>query len=127
MLKVIREDGIDESFRIVNAPIYVVARHNGYKRCLSRSAALNNLAHFMVSKVFSVSGIPTEEPYEQVFVDGVLANKIGDKTQQYLSAHERCIRRLRRILAKKRAFNLWERKHEAFKQQYAELLSQKPY
>lgn len=115
MLKIIREDAIDECFRVEQSPIFVVSRHGGYKRCLSRSAAINNLAHYMVTKTFFRSGIPTNEDYEQVFVDGVLAHKVGDHTEQYNSAHSRCARRIRLILAKKREFKEWERKHEALK------------
>ncbi len=126
-LSVIKEDAIDESFRIVQSPVFVVTRHGWSKRCLSRSAAINNLAHYMVSKAFRRSGIETNEACEPVFVNGVFAYKAGGHTQQYLAAHVRCTRRIRRILAKKREFKAWVDKHEEIKQQYAEHLANKPY
>ncbi|MCX8967401.1 hypothetical protein EHW66_21275 [Erwinia psidii] len=126
-LSVIREDAIDESFCIMQAPVYVVSRHGGYKRCLSRSAAINNLAHYMVTKTFRRSGISTNEDCEPVFVNGVCAYKAGDHTEQYNLAHDRTSRRIRRILNKKRKYKEWERRHDALKKQYAELLSNKPF
>lgn len=127
MLQVIREDGIDESFRIVQSPVFVVARHGWSKRCLSRSAAINNLAHYMVTETFRRSGIDTNEPTILVEQDGVTVHQIGRHTQEYLFAHNRCTRRIRRILSKKREFQQWVQKHEALKQQYAEHLANKPY
>ncbi|MDR6298241.1 hypothetical protein [Pantoea dispersa] len=126
-LTVIREDAIDESFRIVQSPVFVVTRHGWSKRCLSRSAAINNLAHYMVSKTFRRAGIDINEPDEPVFHEGSLVHKAGRHTQQYLFAHNRCVRRIRRILAKKRDFQRWASRHEEIKQQYAEHLANKPY
>lgn len=126
-LTVIREDAIDESFRIEQSPVFVVTRHGWSKRCLSRSAAINNLAHYMVSKTFRRAGLETNEAYEPQFINGVFAYKAGGHTKQYLSAHNRCTRRIRRILAKKREFKAWVAKHEEIKQQYAEHLANKPY
>lgn len=126
-LPVIREDAIDESFRIVQSPVFVVTRHGWSKRCLSRSAAINNLAHYMVTKTFRRSGIDTNEPDEPVNHDGVIVHQLGRHTQQYLFAHMRCARRIRRILAKKREFQQWVNKHEELKQQYAAHLANKPY
>lgn len=127
MMRVIKEDAIDECFRIVQSPVFVVSRHGGHKRCLSRSAAINNLSHYMVTKVFRLAEIPTNEACEPVYVNGVFAYKAGDHTEQYNSAHSRCSRRIRLILAKKREFKEWERRHETLKSQYAELLSNKPF
>ena len=126
-LSVIREDAIDESFRVVQSPVFVVTRHGWSKRCLSRSAAINNLAHYMVSKTFRRASIETNEACEPVFVNGVFAYKTGAHTEQYSLAHIRCARRIRRILAKKREHQLWVKKHEELKQQYAEHLANKPY
>ncbi|WP_324030018.1 hypothetical protein GC087_06600 [Pantoea sp. JZ2] len=126
-LSVIKEDAIDESFRIVQSPVFVVTRHGWSKRCLSRSAAINNLAHYMVLKAFTRSGFETCEPDVPVIRDGLSVIQAGSLTQQYLAAHNRCTRRIRRILAKKREFKAWVAKHEAIKTQYAEHLANKPY
>lgn len=126
MLQVIREDAISESFRIVESPVYVVNRHGGYKRCLSRSAAINNLAHYMVTETFRRADIDTNEYCEPLFMDGAIIHRIGEHTQSYLFAHSRCCRRIRLLLAKKREFKEWQRKHELIKKRYAEHLAKKP-
>ena len=125
-LTVTREDAIDESFRIEQSPVYVVTRHGWSKRCLSRSAAINNLAHYMVTKTFHRAGYETNDPMFDEF-DRPIARSIGQHTQQYSFAHIRCARRIRRILAKKREFRTWVAKHEEIKQQYAKHLADKPY
>ncbi|ARF49624.1 hypothetical protein [Pantoea stewartii] len=125
-LSVIKEDSIDESFRIVSSPVFVVTRHGWSKRCLSRSAAINNLAHYMVTKTFHHAGLQTNDPMLDGFNQPV-PHSVGPHTQQYLFAHNRTARRIRRILAKKREFKAWVAKHEAIKTQYAEHLANKPY
>lgn len=126
MLKVIKEDAIDECFRIAQSPVFVVARHGWSKRCLSRSAAINNLAHYMVTKVFHSLAIATNHPMYDADARPII-HSVGQHTQQYLFAHDRTARRVRLILAKKRKQKEWERKHEALKKQYAVLLSNKPF
>lgn len=125
-LSVIREDAIDESFRVVQSPVFVVTRHGWSKRCLSRSAAINNLAHYMVTRTFHRAGIATNDPMFDEFGRPIV-HSIGQHTKQYSFAHIRCARRIRRILAKKREFKQWVQKHEEIKQQYAEHLANKPY
>ncbi|RJT45697.1 hypothetical protein [Rahnella woolbedingensis] len=122
-----KERAIDESFKIVQSPVFVVTRHGWRKRCLSRSAALNNLAHYMVTKTFRRSGWPTHEDDTPVIRDGVLIHQMGEHTASYFAAHYRCIRRIRLLLARKLAIAKWQEKHEEMKQQYAELLSNKPF
>jgi len=118
---------IDTAFTTVQSPVYVVTHHGRSKRCLSRSAAINNLAHYMVTKTFYRSGWPTNEPDQPIMRDGSLIHRLGEHTESYFSAHRRCSRRIRRLLAKKREIAKWEAKHEEIKQQYAELLSNKPF
>lgn len=108
-------------------PLYVVMRNGGKRRFLSRGAALNNLAHYMVSAVFRKLGLPTNEPYAPVFHNGTLAHRIGDYTSDYLYAHQRCVRRLWRILARKRAIQQWNEKYDAWVARRDELMKQKPY
>ncbi|MDV7025232.1 hypothetical protein R4P48_21480 [Atlantibacter subterranea] len=130
----ISTSAIDFAFRQFDTPagsLYVVMRHGGKRRFLSRSAALNNLAHYMVSKVFRRAGIPTNEPYEPVFHNGTLAHRVGDHTSDYLYAHQRCVRRLRRILARKREqqrwLSKWESMHNRFVKERDELQANKPF
>lgn len=121
---------IDVAFRqyvTPAGPLYVVMRNGVKRRFLSRGAALNNLAHYMVSAVFRKLGLPTNEPYAPVFHNGTLAHRIGDYTSDYLYAHQRCVRRLRRILARKRAIQQWNEKYDAWVARRDELMKQKPY
>lgn len=126
-LTVIREDAIDDSFRTLQSPVYVVTRHGRTKRCLSRSAAINNLAHYMASHAFRIAGKRTRYPDKPVEHEGTTVYEAGKSTLRYLAAHRRCERRIRRILAKKREHHLWVKKHEELKQQYAKHLADKPY
>lgn len=119
--------GIDAAFSRPLRPVYIVTRHGSHKRCLSRSAALNNLAHYMVIKVFSLADIETNEACEPVFVNGVFAYKSGEHTEQYNLAHSRCVRRIRRLLARKREIQQWQEKHDALTEQYREFMKTKPF
>lgn len=67
----------------------------------------------MVTKTFQRAGLNTNEPDEPVFSNGVLVNRMGQHTQQYLFAHARCMRRIRRILERKRAAQKWLAKWDA--------------
>ncbi|HAT1683541.1 TPA: hypothetical protein I8Y21_004290 [Klebsiella oxytoca] len=120
---------IDESFRIVQSPVFVVSRHGYSKRCLSRSAAINNLAHYMVTRTFHLAGIETNEPVSDESGRPV-AHSTGPHTQQYLFAHNRCARRVRRILARKRDMQnwhaKWKRMHDRYIKERDELQATKP-
>ncbi len=125
---------IDVAFRQYETPagpLYVVMRHGGKRRFLSRGAALNNLAHYMVSTVFRKLDLPTNEPCQQIFEDGSIAYHLGDHTSDYLCAHQRCLRRLRRILARKRKqqrwLSKWESMHNRFVKERDELQASKPF
>ena len=128
--KRISSTSIDSAFAKDMQPVYVVSRH-GYSRLfLSRSAAISNLAHYMVTKTFHRAGLNTNEPDEPVFSNGVLVNRMGQHTQQYLFAHARCMRRIRRILERKRAAQKWLAKWDAMHDRYVkereELQAEKP-
>ncbi|WP_104556575.1 hypothetical protein [Enterobacter sichuanensis] len=118
---------IDSAFAKEQQPVYVVSRHGYSRRFLSRSAALSNLAHYMVTKTFRRAGLNTNEPDEPVFSNGVLVNRMGQHTQQYLFAHNRCVRRLRLILARKREMQKWTKKYDAWVAHRDQLMKQKPF
>lgn len=82
--KRISSTSIDSAFAKDMQPVYVVSRHGYSRRFLSRSAAISNLAHYMVTKTFQRAGLNTNEPDEPVFSNGVLVNRMGQHTQQYL-------------------------------------------
>lgn len=129
--KRISPTSIDSSFAKELQPVYVVSRHGYSRRFLSRSAAISNLAHYMVTKTFHRAGLNTNEPDEPVFSNGVLVNRMGQHTQQYLFAHNRCARRIRRILAYKRDMQKWCEKWDAMHDRYVkergELQANKPF
>jgi len=119
--------GIDAAFSRPLRPVYIVTRHGYHKRCLSRSTALNNLAHYMTNHVFHLVGMQTHYPDTPVHRDGVIVHQLGQPTECYLSAHARCVRRIRRLLARKRAIQQWQEKHDALTEQYREFMITKPF
>jgi len=121
------KSGIDAAFSRPLRPVYIVTRHGYRKRCLSRSAALNNLAHYMTTHVFRLVGIRIYHPDMPVQRDGVIVHQLGQPTECYLSAHARCIRRIRGLLAKKREIQQWQEKHDALTDQYREFMKTKPF
>lgn len=116
--KRITTSSIDRAFAKELQPVYVVSRHGYSRRFLSRSAAISNLAHYMVTKTFHRAGLNTNEPDEPVFSNGILVNRMGQHTQQYLFAHNRCMRRIRRILERKRETQKWLEKWDAMHDRY---------
>ncbi|WP_208952534.1 hypothetical protein [Rahnella sp. ChDrAdgB13] len=118
---------IDESFKKVQSPVYVVTRHGRRRRFLSQSAAMNNLVHFMVTGTFDKAGISTHEPSTPVIVNGHKAEKRGDLTKQYWNAYSRTYNRLLKLRSRLREISKSEAKHEEIKKQYADHLSNKPF
>lgn len=116
--KRISTTSIDSAFAKELQPVYVVSRHGYSRRFLSRSAAISNLAHYMVTKTFHRAGLNTNEPDEPVFSNGILVNRMVQHTQQYLFAHKRCMRRIRRILERKRETQKWLEKWDAMHDRY---------
>lgn len=119
--------GADAAFRQLQSPVYVVTRHGRRRRFLSRSAAINNLVHFMVTGIFDKAGIPTHEGMQQVWNEGVLAHKRGELTERYWSAHHRTHRRVQKLMARRREIAKWQKSYDAATGNIAQLLSQKPY
>ncbi|WP_033748574.1 hypothetical protein [Pantoea sp. NGS-ED-1003] len=119
--------GVDDAFRQVKSPVYIVTRHGRNRRFLSRSAAINNLVHFMVTGTFDKAGIPTHEDMREVWSEGVLVHKQGELTEQYWNAHNRTYRRVLKLMARRRAIQKWKKNYDAASSTIAQLLSQKPY
>ncbi|MGF7166964.1 hypothetical protein FHW04_003350 [Pantoea sp. AN62] len=128
-LSVIREDALDESFHVVQSPVFVVTRHGRNRRFLSRSAAINNLVHFMVTGTFDKAGIPTHSETRQAWNEslGAMVHKRGELTEQYWNAHHRTYRRLQKLMARRREIAKWQKSYDAATSNIAQLLSQKPY
>ncbi|WGI52396.1 hypothetical protein QBX66_21575 [Salmonella enterica subsp. diarizonae serovar 48:i:z] len=121
---------IDQAFRRYPTPVgpvYFVERNGWKRRTLSREAALNSLAYYMVVDVFLLFGWPLRYPDIPLSPGHV---QRGDLTAEYREAHERCVRRLRRILARKREMQKWLTRWDAFHnrtvKERAELQASKP-
>lgn len=121
---------IDQAFRKVPQPVYVVMRHSDVKRCFSRDTALNHPARFMTKEVFRRAGIPVEyAPVREMRPEGEVWVTQG-LTDEFQRAHQRCVRRLRRILARKREMQKWCEKwdsmHDRFVKEVDALQANKP-
>ncbi|EML2643419.1 hypothetical protein ACRZF5_002958 [Citrobacter freundii] len=112
-------------------PLFVAQRHGRIKKCFSRDTAIRYLAFFMTTWAFGASGFRERHPDVLVDMDhGEQAWRRGETTVEYLAAHQRCVRRLRRILASKREAQQWLAKwdsmHDRYVKEQAELQASKP-
>lgn len=121
---------IDLAFERKPLPVYVVSRHGYVRRCFSRDTALWSLAKFMTRKVFSESGFAIEyDPIPEQRLEGEVWI-IQGPTAKFKAAQRRCVRRLRRILARKREMQKWcgkwDAMHDRFVKEVDALQSSKP-
>lgn len=102
-------------------PLFVAKRYGRIKKCFSRDTAIRHLAFFMTTMVFERSGIQQRHPDEKVSAPGVPHEmwRKGESTDEYLAAHQRCVRRLRRLLDLQRAKAGWRKKWESMHDRYA--------
>ncbi|HBV5662680.1 TPA: hypothetical protein NBL13_004880 [Klebsiella pneumoniae] len=113
--------------------LYVAIRHGRMKRCFSRGTAISWLAHFLTSHAFARSGFTQRHPDVQVvhpLKPELIHWQRGAVTTEYFNAHQRTVRRLRRILARKREMQKWCEKWDAMHDRYVkereELQASKP-
>lgn len=115
------------AFKRKPLPVYVASRHGYVKRCFSRDTALQHLAKFMTTKVFWCAGLPVEyAAVREMRPEGEVWVRQG-RTVEFNRAHQRCIRRLRRILTRKREIQKWNEKYDAWAVRWDELMKQKPF
>ncbi|MFT8077252.1 hypothetical protein ACMYL5_23280, partial [Salmonella enterica subsp. enterica serovar Typhimurium] len=108
--------------------LYAAIRHGRMKRCFSRDTAIRWLAHFLTSHSFTRSGLKQRHPDFLVEQDhGEQVWRRGETTDAYHRAHQRTIRRLRLILARKREIQKWNEKYDAWAARWDEMMKQKPY
>ncbi|MGZ0288277.1 hypothetical protein ACTM6E_26335 [Citrobacter freundii] len=114
-------------------PLFVAVRHGRTKKCFTRDTAIRYLAFFMTTEAFSRSSF--EQRYPDVQAVHHLNPELncwqrGGVTVEYIGAHQRCVRRLRRILAIKRDMTKWCEKwdsmHDRYTKEVNELQSCKP-
>lgn len=126
-LDLIDDGGIEIAFQLKPEPVYFVMRHGRRKKCFSRETAINRLAHFMTEKVFKRAGVSSSIGETYTEVDGCIHWNRGESSPEYISAHKRCMRRIRRLLAKQREMLKWQKKYEKWSSQHIELMKTKPY
>ncbi|MCL5589859.1 hypothetical protein [Enterobacter roggenkampii] len=111
-------------------PLFVAERHGRIKKCFSRDTAIRYLAFFMTSRAFGASGFEQRYPdVKKVHPDIPDLNcwLRGDVTLEYREAHQRCVRRLRRILARKREIRKWYSAWDALHDQLTEMKACRPF
>lgn len=119
--------GIDDAFQLKQQPVYVVTRHGRSKKSFSRETAIRRLAHFMVQKTFDRAGVPTHEGGYQKEEDGITHFHRGEITLGYWQAHHRCERRIRKLLARKREKEKWQREYDEWASKHDDLMKRRPY
>lgn len=121
--------GIEDAFRKIDMPVYVIYRHGVYKRYLSRSAAIERLARVMASHVYNMQQLHTREC--SIYDEEREAWVLGELTPRFTLCCQRAKRRILRLLAKKRAIDKWNRDYDRWvdkcKESRDELFSRKPY
>ncbi|EEE9946919.1 hypothetical protein DJ252_18400 [Salmonella enterica subsp. enterica serovar Uzaramo] len=127
----LKPTAIDQAFQKFDTPVgpvYFVERHGNTRRCFSRDRALFHLAKFMTTRTFYRSGFRQRYPNIRIS-PGV--EQLGDLTVEYHEAHERCVRRLCLLLARKREIQKWKEKHkliiDRFVKELNELGTRCPY
>ncbi|HDL7098242.1 TPA: hypothetical protein PXM79_000982 [Yersinia enterocolitica] len=126
-LDLIDDGGIEVAFQLRPEPVYFVMRHGRRKKCLSRETAINRLAHFMTEKVFKRADISSRVGEKYTQVDGCIHWDKGEQSPRYIVSHNRCMRRIRRLLAKQSEILKWQKKYDKWSKQHIELMKTKPY
>ena len=88
-------------------PLFVAVRHGRTKKCFTRDTAIRYLAFFMTTEAFRRSGFQQRHPRVRIDRDDMEVWRDGETKAEYLAAHQRCERRLRRILNRKREMQKW--------------------
>ncbi len=111
-------------------PLFVAVRHGRIKKCFTQDTAIRYLAFFMTSEAFYRSGFEQRHPDVRIDRDDIQMWRRGETTAEYLAAHQRTIRRLRRLLARKREMQkwcaAWDAMHDRYVKEVAALQSNKP-
>lgn len=97
-------------------PLFVAVHHGLIKKCFTRDTAIRYLAFFMTSEAFYRSGFEQRHPDVQAvhpLNPELNCWQRGGVTTEYFMAHQRFVRRLRLILARKREMEKWCEKWDA--------------
>lgn len=131
--KRIHASAIDLALQKYHTPVgdlFVAAHHGRMKRCFSRDTAIRYLAFFMTTEAFRRSGFEQRHPRVRIDRDDIEVWRDGETKAEYLAAHQRTVRRLRRMLASKREAQKWLAKwdamHDRYVKEQADLQASKP-
>ncbi|AUU26450.1 hypothetical protein MC62_010930 [Citrobacter freundii] len=105
-------------------PLFVAVRHGRTKKCFTRDTAIRYLAFFMTTQAFARSGFQQRHPRVRIDRNDMEVWRDGETKAEYLAAHQRCVRRLRRILARKRDMTKWCEKWDAMHDRYVKDLNE---
>lgn len=105
-------------------PLFVAKRHGRQKKCFTIDTAIRYLAFFMATEAFSRSGFEQRHPRVRIDRDDMEVWRDGETKAEYLAAHQRCARRLRRILSRKREMQKWCEKWDAMHDRYVKELNE---
>lgn len=105
-------------------PLFVAARHGRQKKCFTIDTAIRYLAFFMTTQAFNRSGFQQRHPRVRIDRDDIEVWRDGETKAEYLAAHQRCVRRLRRILSRKREMQKWCEKWDAMHDRYVKELNE---
>lgn len=109
-------------------PVFVAEYHGRMKKCFSRDTAIRYLAFFMTTRCFERSGFRQRHP-DVLTIHPTFGEawERGGVTREYFMAHKRCMRRLRRILARKREMQKWYERWDALHDNLIGMKTNKPF
>lgn len=105
-------------------PLFVATRHGRQKKCFTIDTAIRYLAFFMTTQAFNRSGFQQRHPRVRIDRDDIEVWRDGETKAEYLAAHQRCVRRLRLILSRKREMQKWCEKWDAMHDRYVKELNE---
>ena len=117
--------GIEDAFRKIDMPVYVIYRHGVYKRYLSRSAAIERLARVMASHVYNMQQLHTREC--STYDEEREARVLGELTPRYILCCQRAKRRILLLLSKQREKEKWQREYDEWASKHDDLMKRRPY
>lgn len=117
--------GIEDALMKTEATIYVVYRHNVYKRYLSRSAAIDCLARITATQVYNRQQLRIRGQSTYNAESGSWS--LGELTDGYIRCRERAKRRILRLLAKQREKEKWQHECDEWTRKHDDLMKRRPY
>ncbi len=121
---------IDKALQKYNTPagpLFFVTRHGRTKKCFTRKTAVRYLAFFMTTRAFERSGFRQRHADRRFIHKGDEVWEQGSTTAEYIRAHQRTMRRLRKLINRKQYTEKWFKEYDAWSARYHELMATKPF